>query len=127
MAVIALEGMQFYAYHGFYEEEQKIGNHFIVDVQVETRVNKAAQMDDLAGTINYETLYTITRMEMRKPSQLLEHVGQRIIDKVSSQYPKVKNVRIRISKMQPPLGGRVDRAFIEMEQGGGVISFWSIP
>ncbi|NRB62385.1 MAG: dihydroneopterin aldolase [Saprospiraceae bacterium] len=123
MAVIALEGMQFYAYHGFYEEEQKIGNHFIVDVQVETRVNKAAQMDDLAGTINYETLYTITRMEMRKPSQLLEHVGQRIIDKVSSQYPKVKNVRIRISKMQPPLGGRVDRAFIEMEQGGGVISF----
>lgn len=125
MSKIALEGMQFYAYHGFYEEEQKIGNHFIVDLEVESKVSQAALNDDLSDTINYEILYTITRMEMRRPSKLLEHVAQRILNKISSHYPKIKNVRIRISKLQPPLGGRVNRAYIEMEQGGG-ISFDSL-
>lgn len=119
MATIALEGMQFYAYHGFYEEEQIIGNHFIVDVTVDARVNQAARTDDLTRTVNYETIYTICRIEMRKSSALLEHVAQRIMDKIAGQFSNVKTVKVRISKQQPPLGGRVDRAYIEMQRGGG--------
>jgi len=120
MAIIALEGMQFYAYHGFYEEEQKIGNHFIVDITVDARVNQAAKKDDLTRTVNYETIYTICRIEMRKPSALLENVVQRIMDKIADQFDHVKTVKVRISKQQPPLGGRVERAYVEMQRGGMV-------
>jgi len=119
MTTIALEGMQFYAYHGFYEEEQIIGNHFMVDVTVDARVNRAAKTDDLTRTVNYETIYTITRIEMRKPSALLEHVAQRIMDKIADQFSNVKTVKVRISKQQPPLGGRVERAYVEMQRGSG--------
>ena len=31
--IIELENMKFYAYHGHYEVEQKVGNHFLVSLQ----------------------------------------------------------------------------------------------
>ena len=65
MALIALEGVHFYAYHGFYEEEQIIGNNFILDVYVEANTGLAARTDDLFSTVNYETIYRICQMEMR--------------------------------------------------------------
>ena len=34
MAVIALEGMRFFAYHGFYPEENIIGTNYVVDVYI---------------------------------------------------------------------------------------------
>ena len=32
---VKIEGLHFYAYHGFYDEERKKGNDFICDVAVE--------------------------------------------------------------------------------------------
>ena len=54
MAKIALEGMRFHAYHGFYNEERKIGGYYTVDVYIETSLPRSAFQDDLTGTVNYE-------------------------------------------------------------------------
>ena len=43
MAKVGLEGVKFFAYHGFYEEEQQIGGEYILDVFVETNINSAAK------------------------------------------------------------------------------------
>lgn len=118
MSKVALEGMQFYAYHGFYEEERLIGGHFVVDVYVETNFVIAAQSDDLSGTVNYETIYFICRMEMKRPSNLIEHVAQRIHDKLSAVLTKSSAILVRISKLNPPLGGPVSRSFVEVGQMG---------
>lgn len=117
MTKIVLEGMHFYAYHGYYEEERLIGNHFVVDVEVQARANRGAMTDDLTGTVNYETIYTICRIEMRKPSQLIEHVAQRIAGKIQHQFSFLQSIRVRISKQQPPLGGPVRRAYVEVQHG----------
>ena len=119
MSKVALEGMQFYAFHGFYEEEQLIGNYFVVDVYVDTNFMGAAQSDDLGGTVNYETIYFICRLEMKKTSKLLEHVAQRILNKLSAQFSRASGITVRISKMNPPLGGPVARSFVEVSSGGG--------
>ena len=119
MSKVALEGMQFYAFHGFYEEEQLIGNYFVVDVYVDTNFMGAAQSDDLGGTVNYETIYLICRLEMKKTSKLLEHVAQRILNKLSAQFSRASGITVRISKMNPPLGGPVARSFVEVSSGGG--------
>lgn len=36
MGVIEIEGMKFYAFHGHYETERRVGNNFRVDVKLET-------------------------------------------------------------------------------------------
>ena len=123
MALIALEGVHFYAYHGFYEEEQIIGNNFVLDVYVEANTAMAARADDLFATVNYETIYRICQMEMRTPAQLLETVAQRIANHIQDQFDNVRGVKVRLSKMAPPLGGKVGRAYVELSvgaMGGGM-------
>lgn len=119
MSLIALEGMEFYAYHGFYEEEQKIGSYYLVDIYIETNFKSAASTDELSGTINYETIYRITRMEMQRSSKLLEHIGQRIINRLELLFSKMETIKIRITKKNPPVGAQVSKAYIEIEE-----SYW---
>ncbi len=117
MATVALEGIHFFAYHGFYEEERLVGNHFVVDLYIETRIGRAAAGDDLYATVNYETAYFICQAEMRKPTRLLESLAQRIADRLRDQFEKAREVRVRVRKMAPPLGGHVDSAFVECTAG----------
>jgi dihydroneopterin aldolase len=115
MTIIALEGMHFYAYHGYYEEEQIIGNNFVVDVYVHLiQVKEAIEEDDLPGTVNYEIIYEICKWEMKKTSRMLETVAYNILDRIKTQFRFVNKVEVRISKKQPPFDGPVDRAFIFM-------------
>ncbi|MEO0042016.1 MAG: hypothetical protein RL329_1464 [Bacteroidota bacterium] len=114
--MIALQGMQFYAYHGVHPEEQIIGTNYKVDVEIETDgkdSNAAAASDNISKTINYETIYEIVAIEMRKPNKLLESIAYKIIVGCKRQFSKIKSVKVRIYKQNPPLGGLVDWAIFE--------------
>ncbi|BDS10221.1 dihydroneopterin aldolase [Aureispira anguillae] len=116
MGLIALEGMEFYAYHGFYEEEQLIGGDYIIDVYLDTDFDAASYNDELDVTINYETIYRIVKVEMQKNSKLLEAIARRIIEKIIGICKTVQAIKIRVTKKHPPLGASVQRAFIELEE-----------
>jgi dihydroneopterin aldolase len=118
MSKVALEGMQFYAFHGFYEEERLMGTYFVVDVYIDTNFMMAASMDDLSGTINYETVYFICRVEMKRTAKLIETVAQRIHNKLSALFTSASGITVRVSKLNPPLGGPVARSFVEVGGGG---------
>ncbi|MGB3463820.1 MAG: dihydroneopterin aldolase [Cyclobacteriaceae bacterium] len=118
MGKIILEEMQFFAYHGYYEEERKIGNRYSVTLEVETDFGKAAQDDQLSGTINYEELYAIVKKVMEVPAKLLEHVAQTIIDEIRDQYGQGIRAEISISKHNPPLGGICGRSTIVLTDRG---------
>lgn len=117
MAVIGLEGAHFRAQHGFYEEERILGGDYIIDVYLSLDTTLAAHADDLYRTANYETVYLILQSEMRKPSQLIEAVAQRIIMRLQEHFEKIQGIRLRLRKLNPPMGGRVDAAVIEMTTG----------
>ena len=116
MGQIALEGMEFFAFHGYYDEEQKIGNKYGLDLFIETDLRSAAASDDLHQTVNYETLYALVVAEMKIPARLLEHLGHRIIDKVYERFPFVKQVRVSVYKYNPPLGGICKWAKVTLEE-----------
>ena len=59
MGKVALEGIEFFAYHGYYEEQRKIGNKYEVNIEITSDLSEAAKSDSLSGTINYEILYKI--------------------------------------------------------------------
>ena len=105
MGRITLEGLEFFAFHGYYDEEQKIGNKYGVDITIETTLERAQEDDKLSETVNYEELYRIILEEMNKPSRLLEKIGGRIIQAVFDHFPSVSFVEIQISKFNPPIGG----------------------
>ena len=115
MGLIALEGMKFYAFHGFYEEERLIGNDYIVDVYLTVNFATAAHTDNLDKTVNYETIYRIAKIEMAKPTQLLEAIANRIIETTIDVCNGIQSMKVRITKENPPMGARIGKAYIEME------------
>ncbi len=114
MSTISLEGMEFFAHHGCLKEEQVIGNKFIIDLQIETDTSQAEISDDLEKTINYQEVYFMVKEEMATRSRLLEHIARRILERISHEYPQIISAKIKVSKLNPPVGGKVERVSIEL-------------
>lgn len=106
--------MRFYAHHGCFEQEQVIGTHFSVDLSFETDTSKAEVSDSIADTVSYLDVYQVVKAEMMKPSHLLEHVARRVGESVLKNFPSVDSVTVKISKLNPPLGGQMDSVSVEL-------------
>lgn len=116
MGWIALEGIHFYAYHGFYEEERLLGNEFVVDVYVKVDDDWMNTGDELDNTLNYESLFSCCREVIKgEPKKLIESLAADICNKIKTRHREVGKVRIKISKNNPALAGKVDRSVVEME------------
>ncbi len=107
MGQIHIEGMEFYAYHGHYSEEKKVGNNFIVDVKMYTDMSIASETDNLDDAVDYQKTYKIVEREMAITSNLLENVASRISKAIISELPRVDAVTVRITKLNPTLGGKI--------------------
>ena len=118
-AKIGLEDVRFHAPHGFYEEEHLMGNEFSIDVEVEAAITGAAEHDDLGGTVNYATIYYLLQAEMKKPTQLLEALAYRMGNRILHQFDSVSSVKLRLRKLNPPLGGKVGAAVVEITVTAG--------
>lgn len=116
MARIEIEGMEFYAYHGHFKEEQVVGNKFIVNVSIETDVTRAAQTDHLADALDYQKVYSLIKTEMQITSHLLEHICQRILDRLYTEFDQIEQVTVKVSKMNPPMGGQIDKVSLTMSR-----------
>ena len=110
---VAIRGAEFYAYHGFYEEERKAGNTFIIDAEVTLKTFDSSD-DDILDTVNYEQLYTIAKEEMSKTQKLLETVVFNIIERFKAELPGIVSATVRMEKIAPQLGGKVAKSVVEM-------------
>jgi len=110
--IIELEEMEFYAYHGHFEEEQIVGNKFLVNISIETDCSAAAKSDNLNDALNYVSIYKITKEEMDKKSYLLENLTGRIIDRIHKEFPQIIHSKVKVSKLNPPMGGRMEKVSV---------------
>src|SRR6476661_10035262 len=101
---VALENIRFFAYHGYYPEEQVLGTSFLVTIETESDVFGSGE-DDLTNTVNYERLFSIAKAEMEVPRKLLETVAHAILEQIRHEFLAVKTIRVAIRKQHPPLGG----------------------
>ncbi|KAF0198346.1 MAG: dihydroneopterin aldolase [Bacteroidetes bacterium] len=114
MGLISIEGMEFFAYHGHFKEEQVIGTRFMVDLYIEVDTVQAERSDNLHDTVNYLTVYQTVKKEMEQKSHLLEHVAHRILKAVHARFPDVSEAEVKVAKLNPPLGGKIDRVCVTL-------------
>lgn len=114
MGIIEIDDMVFYAYHGCYKEERIIGNKFLVDLQISTNLEKPAASDNIEDTLNYQSAYEIVKEQMNIKSHLLEHVAARILDKLNERFPEIEKATVKVSKMNPPMGGQMERVSVTL-------------
>ncbi len=116
MAIISIENMRFYAYHGCFEQERIIGTKFLVSIHIQTDTSKAQQTDDIKDTLDYSKAYSIVKQQMDIPSHLLENVVQRIIQALKESFTQIDKIKVKVSKLNPPVGGQMDCVSVEIEQ-----------
>jgi 7,8-dihydroneopterin aldolase/epimerase/oxygenase len=112
---IHIEGIRLYAFHGCLEEEARIGGHYIVDVFIGLDFSHAAKTDELGDTVDYCGVYAVCRDEMAVRSKLIEHVCRRIHDRLRVTFPLIGNLRVRVTKLNPPIGGDAAQVSVETE------------
>jgi dihydroneopterin aldolase len=115
MGKILLEGLEFFAYHGVYQEERENGQLFSIDLEILTDYSKACYSDNLEDAIDYVQIYELVKAEMEIPSSLLENVAQRIIETVSNGFQEIDWIKVKITKLKPPISGKLKGISIELE------------
>lgn len=113
--IIGLEGMKFFAYHGFYEEERIIGGEYLVDVYINIKGKKAGKTDDINQTWNYENIFSAVKNVMGEKHLLLEKVVYRIAEELKKMGKKKTLVKIRLKKLNPPITGEIAAAIFEFK------------
>jgi dihydroneopterin aldolase len=116
MHKILLENVRVYTNHGCLNEEELIGSEYRVDLEVTTDLTKSSQTDDLKDTVDYVFLNKVIKEEMAIRSKLLEQVAQRILNRVFQEEDMVQEATVKVSKINPPLGGDVEKVTIQMSQ-----------
>ena len=114
--IIELEEMEFYAYHGCFREENVVGNRFIVNIVIKTNMERPMHSDKIEDAVNYVKVYNLVRNEMQKTSNLLEHVTSRILNALYDNFSQILWAKVKVSKMNPPMGGQMEKVSVTLER-----------
>ncbi len=109
---IELEGLDFQAFHGCYELEQQTGSHFEVSLRITTELGTVAEDDDVTKAVNYLTVYEVVREQIQRTQCTIERVAKNIIDALHLRFPQICETECRVTKIAPPLGGKVARVSV---------------
>jgi len=113
VAEVALEELEFFAHHGYYEEERQRGNKFTVDVKVSIPFSDN-NTEDINNTVNYEGLYKVVAAEMGKTALLLETLAANILEQLFTQYPQLTQAQVSVAKHNPPIEGLAARSRVTL-------------
>ena len=102
MLSIQLDAVKFYAYHGIFEEEKTIGNHYIVDISIQVSTNKKI-IAAIAETIDYALVFEMLQNRMQIPTPLLETIASEFCYEILHRFPLATSIDFNIKKMHPPI------------------------
>ena len=123
MGRIYLKNIRLYAFHGCMDEEEKIGSDYVVNLAIDADLNLSSKSDNLKDTVDYVSLHAIVKEEMSIRSKLLEKVADRILKRILKDHRQVILVKVKVAKVNPPIGGNVDEVAVERELDRSSIDF----
>lgn len=116
MGKIILENIRIYSNHGCLDEEALIGSDYTVDLEIEADLSTASRSDRLSDTVDYVHLNRIVKEEVSQRSKLLETVAERVLARIGREIPLIGKAKIKLSKMNPPIGGNVEKVSVVLEK-----------
>ena len=101
---ILIEKLDIYAYHGFFSEEERLGQRFVLDLVLDVDLTAAAASDRLADTVDYGRAVAIaTEAFTSRRYHLLEGAARAVALALLDAFPAVRSVDITLRKPAPPI------------------------
>lgn len=118
MDKIYLKDVEIFANHGVFEEEKRLGQKFIFDVELELDLSVAGKTGDLKSSVHYgELVYEIEKIVSEKNYDLIETVGEKVCEHILMEYRMIKNAKVKVKKPWAPIGRHLNYAAIEINRG----------
>lgn len=119
---IFIKDFEVFAKHGVFGEEKKLGQKFIISVELELDLRKAAVTGNLNETVNYgELCHEIEREFTKEKYDLIETAAEKIAEFILLQYNKVKTVKVMLKKPWAPIGKHVEYVAVEIKRAWHIV------
>lgn len=114
---IAIEGLEVFANHGVFPEENKLGQKFVVSVTLYTDTRRAGETDDLSASIHYgEAAHAIDEFMRVHTFKLIETAAESVAAMLLDRYPGAYGVRVKLEKPWAPVGLPLRTVSVEIER-----------
>lgn len=115
MDKIYLHKLAFYGYHGVFAEENKLGQRYFVNLELEIDLQKAGKSDQIEDSIDYGHVYQITKEIVEgKAYRLVEAVAENIAEKLLQTFDRLTACRVKVDKPDPPIPGHYQAVAVEI-------------
>jgi len=114
--IILIEKLDIYAYHGFFAEEERLGQRFVLDLVLETDLRASALSDALTDTVDYGAVVgVVTEAFTAKRFNLLEAAARAVALAVLDGFPPVTRVEVTLRKPAPPIHATLASVGIKLD------------
>jgi dihydroneopterin aldolase len=112
---VELRGLQVFGHHGVREEEQRLGQVFLYDVELE--VGERGLSDRLEDALDYsQVAQAIRELSTSRRFNLLEALATAIADMLMERF-RPESLRLRVRKPQvKPAGLTVEHSAVTVER-----------
>lgn len=98
-----VDRIEFYAFHGFTDEEQSIGHRYVLSLDARV-ATQATETDELSDAVDYGTLSSrAVELAQAPQARLMEHVVHRVANQLLEEFPAIRVLTVTLAKRLPPI------------------------
>jgi 7,8-dihydroneopterin aldolase/epimerase/oxygenase len=102
--VMFLTGLLIHAHHGVMEHESRVGQRFILDIELALDLTDAASSDKLADTVSYAAIAeTATRAFTARSHKLVESAAGVVAEAILKSFARVTEIKVTVHKPHAPI------------------------
>lgn len=107
--VIRMRNCAFFARHGVFEEEERLGQRFYVDAELEVESDEGLKMDSMNETVDYGAAFAeIERIITGRRRFLIEALAFDVARALCEKFPRIVLATITVRKPNAPVPGVLD-------------------
>ena len=113
--VLFIDNLEVFANHGLFEEENKLGQKFIFDIECELNYKKAMFSDEMTDSISYADIAeVVVKTATTNTFNLLERLAGEILKNIFTEFPQIENIKLKINKPGAPIKYHFGKCGVEV-------------
>ena len=114
--VLFIDNLEVFANHGLFEEENKLGQKFIFDIECELNYKKAMFSDEMTDSISYADIAeVVVKTATTNTFNLLERLAGEILKYIFTEFPQIENINLKINKPGAPIKYHFEKCGVEVK------------
>ncbi len=104
MDKIIIKGLEIFAHHGVFEEENVLGQKFVVDAVLYLSTREAGMNDDIKKSVDYGAVCAdINHIMQEQNYNLIETVAETVASELLIKYSDIRGIDITVKKPWAPV------------------------